>query len=63
MGLPDRVVAAICLSAPVAGWRSWRMWRGDWRKLERWNGIAFYSIALLIGVGALELVSFAGLSL
>jgi 1,4-dihydroxy-2-naphthoate octaprenyltransferase len=63
MGLPTRVVAAICLSAPVAGWRIWRMWRGDWRRLERWNRIAFCSIVLLVGVTALELVSFASLSI
>jgi 1,4-dihydroxy-2-naphthoate octaprenyltransferase len=61
MGLPSRVVAAICLSLPVAGWQSWCMWRGDWRKLERWNRIAFYSIVLLVGVAGLEVVSFVGL--
>lgn len=57
-GLPILVAAAASLGAPVAIWQAWRMERGDWAKPASWNGLAFWSIALLMGAAALELMAF-----
>ncbi|MBI5879586.1 MAG: prenyltransferase [Chloroflexi bacterium] len=41
--------APALLSAPLGAWLCWRMARGDWARPACWNGLAFWSIGLLVG--------------
>jgi 1,4-dihydroxy-2-naphthoate octaprenyltransferase len=61
-GLPARVAIAAAVLAPVAAWLAFRMSRGDYRDGDRWEGLAFGSVALLIGTAAAELVAMATLT-
>jgi 1,4-dihydroxy-2-naphthoate octaprenyltransferase len=60
-GLPLPVAVAAALSLPLAVWQCWRVQRGDWANPARWNGLALWSIVLLIGAAAAELAAFLGL--
>lgn len=57
-GLPLFAAAAVLLPLPLAGWLVWRMARGEWRQETSWNGLAFWSIGLLMATGGLELIAF-----
>ncbi|GAB4435962.1 MAG: prenyltransferase [Anaerolineae bacterium] len=63
LGLPPGVAGAVLLSAPVALWHAGRVARGDWADPARWNRLAFWSVALLVGAGMAELLAFAALLL
>ena len=58
LGLPLLVVIAVAALSPLALAQIGRIARGDWRNPARWNGLAFYSIVLLIASAAAELVAF-----
>ncbi len=58
-GLPLLTALALLLISPLALWLMWRFWRGDYRLPQRWNPLAFFSIALLTGSAALEAFTFA----
>jgi 1,4-dihydroxy-2-naphthoate polyprenyltransferase len=57
-GLPSLVIFAVAALFPLALWQVRRMVRGDWQHPARWNRLAFYTIVLLIGTTAAELVAF-----
>jgi 1,4-dihydroxy-2-naphthoate octaprenyltransferase len=57
-GLPRSVALLAAASAPIAGWRIYRMSQGDWREPKHWSAIAFWSVALLIAVSSAELAGF-----
>jgi len=54
--LPQVVCAAGALS-PVAAWQFWRLGRGAWSAPQRWEGLAFVGVALLVVTAAAELVA------
>jgi 1,4-dihydroxy-2-naphthoate octaprenyltransferase len=57
-GLPPLVGGAAALVAPLALWRIRRALHGDWRRPWRWEGLAFWAVALLVATSALELAGF-----
>jgi len=57
-GLPRLIAVAIAALCPLTFWQIWRIYRGDWHDLKRWNGLGFYSIVLLVATSAAELVAF-----
>jgi 1,4-dihydroxy-2-naphthoate octaprenyltransferase len=57
-GLPPRVGLAAALPAPLAAWRLLRIARGDHREPPRWEGLAFWSVALLVSTSVAELAAF-----
>jgi 1,4-dihydroxy-2-naphthoate octaprenyltransferase len=57
-GLPILTVVAAGLGAPLAIWLLWRMDRADWARPACWNGLVTWSIALLMGTAALEMIAF-----
>lgn len=61
MGLPPAVAAAAGLTAPLAMWQGFRVVRGAWAEPARWDGLALWSIALLMGTAAAELLAFVWL--
>lgn len=61
-GLPPLAAVAVGLLSPLAFVQLWRLRRGDTQNPARWNGFAFYSIALLFGTAAVEAVAFLLLS-
>jgi hypothetical protein len=61
-GLPARVGLAAALAAPVAAWRLWRVGSGDFRRPSRWEGLAFWAVALLVGTSIAELAAFVSLA-
>ena len=58
-GLPLRVAALAALPAPIALWRIARVLQGQWRERERWEGLAFWAVALLIATSGSEVAAFA----
>jgi 1,4-dihydroxy-2-naphthoate polyprenyltransferase len=60
-GLPAPVAAAAALPAPLALWRILRVVRGDHRQPPRFAAVAFWSVALLAGTAAAELIAFVAL--
>ena len=44
--------------SPLAIWQLWRVRRGDIFLPRHWNQFAFFSVALLIGTGVVELIAF-----
>ncbi len=58
LGLPGGVAAAVALPLPLAAWLAWRMARGGWRRPAAWNGLAFWSIGLLMASAGLALAAF-----
>jgi 1,4-dihydroxy-2-naphthoate octaprenyltransferase len=58
LGLPAHVAAAAVVTAPIAAWQSWRVWRGAWGDPASWNSLGFWGIALLIGTATAELLAF-----
>jgi 1,4-dihydroxy-2-naphthoate polyprenyltransferase len=57
-GVPTIVAACALLTSPIAAWQVWRMHRGAFRAPEKWESIAFWSVALLVVTSALELIGF-----
>ncbi|MEO8397111.1 MAG: prenyltransferase [Chloroflexota bacterium] len=57
-GFPALPLIAIALMSPLAIWQLWRVRRGDIFQPRHWNQFAFFSVALLIGTGVVELVAF-----
>jgi 1,4-dihydroxy-2-naphthoate octaprenyltransferase len=55
-GLPFPAVLAPLLLAPVACWQAVRVVRGGYRDGARWESVAFWSVALLVGSAAAELI-------
>jgi 1,4-dihydroxy-2-naphthoate octaprenyltransferase len=58
-GLPLLAAIAFLPLTPLALWQVWRMARADWARPSRWNSLAFWSVAHLIGAIVLELGAFA----
>ncbi len=57
-GLPGVVAVAVAVGAPLGVWRIVRVLEGDWREPGRWEGLAFWSVALLVGTSVAELLAF-----
>lgn len=62
IGLPVMVALAVMVMLPLTLAQMWRIVRGDWRDPARWNSLAFYSVALLVGTSLTELIAFVWLS-
>ena len=58
-GLPAWAGLALLLPAPLAAWQGWRVTGGAWADPRRWNSVAFWTIALLMGSAGVELLAFA----
>jgi hypothetical protein len=56
-GLPRAVAVAPLLLAPIAIWQAARVARGAYAEPARWESVAFWSVALLIGSAAAELIA------
>jgi 1,4-dihydroxy-2-naphthoate octaprenyltransferase len=56
-GLPPRIAIAASTTAPVAAWQVTRVAGGAWRDRERWESIAFWSVALLVTTAAAQLLA------
>jgi 1,4-dihydroxy-2-naphthoate octaprenyltransferase len=57
-GLPAPVTAAVAVGAPVAAWRCFCVvGSADWRSPERFESLAFWAVALLVGTSLLELAA------
>lgn len=53
-GLPVWVAFAAAGTSPLALWQITKVARGDWHRPERWDRLAFYTIALLMLTGLAE---------
>jgi 1,4-dihydroxy-2-naphthoate octaprenyltransferase len=56
-GLPARIAIAVSTTAPLAAWQVTRVAGGAWRERERWESVAFWSVALLIATGLVEILA------
>jgi 1,4-dihydroxy-2-naphthoate octaprenyltransferase len=62
-GLPVEVALAAAAGAPIAVWRGWRvLGRGDWAVPARFEAVAFWAVALLVGTSLLQLGAFVTLT-
>jgi 1,4-dihydroxy-2-naphthoate octaprenyltransferase len=61
VGLPLYVGIAAALTLPFALWQGGRVRYGGWAHPAQWNSLALWSIVLLMGTAAAELVAFLGL--
>ena len=57
-GFPIEVALLQLLPFPLALMLLWNIKRGDWHRPEKWNGLGFYSIVLLMSMIALEFIGF-----
>jgi 1,4-dihydroxy-2-naphthoate octaprenyltransferase len=58
-GLPYWVAVATGIASPFGFWRGWRVWvSGDWNSPQHFEGLAFWSVALLVITTFLELAAF-----
>ncbi|MCC7205739.1 MAG: prenyltransferase [Anaerolineae bacterium] len=57
-GLPSAAALALLGALPLALWQVWRTTRGDWRRPERWNPLAFTTIVLLLTSAAAQALAF-----
>jgi 1,4-dihydroxy-2-naphthoate octaprenyltransferase len=55
--LPPRVAIAPLALAPIAIWQATRVARGGYADPARWGSVAFWSVALLAGGAAAELIA------
>jgi 1,4-dihydroxy-2-naphthoate octaprenyltransferase len=55
-GLPGPAVIAPLVLAPLACWQAIRVVRGGYRDGARWESVAFWSVALLVGSAVAELI-------
>ena len=58
LGLPSWVAVGATVTAPLAAWQGWRVWRGAWANPARWNSLGFWAIALLMSTATAELLAF-----
>jgi 1,4-dihydroxy-2-naphthoate polyprenyltransferase len=63
LGLPALVGLAMLLTAPIALWQIWRMRRGAATEPLLWDGLAFWSIGLLLAAALLEMAAFLALAI
>jgi 1,4-dihydroxy-2-naphthoate octaprenyltransferase len=56
-GLPPRIAIAASTTAPLAAWQVTRVAGGAWRDPDRWESIAFWSVALLVATAAAQLLA------
>jgi 1,4-dihydroxy-2-naphthoate polyprenyltransferase len=56
-GLPPRIAIAASTTAPLAAWQVTRVAGGAWREPERWESVAFWSVALLIATALVQLLA------
>lgn len=63
LGLPWPVGLMLLLTLPIALWQGWCIYGGAATDAKRWEGLAFWSIILLIGTGLLETAVFVWLQL
>jgi 1,4-dihydroxy-2-naphthoate octaprenyltransferase len=61
-GLPPVVAAVAALGTPLAAWQGWRVLHGAWKERNSWNGLALWSVVLLMGTATVELLAFLGLA-
>jgi 1,4-dihydroxy-2-naphthoate octaprenyltransferase len=61
-GLPWQVGFAVLLTLPIALWQVWRMRQGAATNPALWDGLAFWSMGLMIGTALLETAVFLVLS-
>lgn len=62
-GLPLRVALAVLLTLPIALWQAWRIRRGAATDPSLWDGLAFWSIGLLMSAALLETAAYLLLAL
>lgn len=58
LGLPPLAAVALLLPLPVSVWLASRMARGAWAEPAAWNGLAFWSIGLMMLSAGLEGIAF-----
>jgi 1,4-dihydroxy-2-naphthoate octaprenyltransferase len=58
LGLPLAVALAVLLTMPLAVWQGWSIGQGAVTDAHRWEGLAFWSIGLMIGTALLETAVF-----
>jgi 1,4-dihydroxy-2-naphthoate polyprenyltransferase len=58
LGLPPLVAVSVGLGTPVAVWQSRRLLRGAWADQRRWDSLGLWTIVLLMGTTAAELLAF-----
>lgn len=63
LGLPALAGLAVLLTAPIALWQLWRIRRGAATEPALWDGLAFWSIGLLMAAALLEMAAFLTLAL
>jgi len=63
LGLPELVGLAMLLTAPIALWQIWRMRCGAATEPLLWDGLAFWSIGLLLAAALLEMAAFLALAI
>ena len=56
-GLSPRLAIATACTSPLAAWQVIRVAGGAWRERERWESVAFGSVALLVATGLVELAA------
>jgi 1,4-dihydroxy-2-naphthoate octaprenyltransferase len=56
-GLPPRIAIAASTTAPVAAWQIIRVAGGAWRERDRWESVAFWSVALLVTTAGAQLLA------
>ena len=56
-GLPPRLAIAAATTSPLAAWQVTRVAGGAWRERDRWESVAFWSVALLITTAIAELLA------
>jgi 1,4-dihydroxy-2-naphthoate polyprenyltransferase len=56
-GLPPRLAIAASTTAPLAAWQVTRVAGGAWREPERWESVAFWSVALLVATAIAQLLA------
>jgi 1,4-dihydroxy-2-naphthoate octaprenyltransferase len=56
-GLPPRIAIAASTTAPLAAWQVTRVAGGAWRERDRWESVAFWSVALLITTALAQLLA------
>jgi 1,4-dihydroxy-2-naphthoate octaprenyltransferase len=56
-GLPPRIAIAASTTSPLAAWQVTRVAGGAWREPDRWESLAFWSVALLVTTAGAELIA------
>jgi hypothetical protein len=56
-GLWPRIAIAASTTAPIAAWQIIRVAGGAWRERDRWESVAFWSVALLVATAGAQLIA------